>query len=39
VGIEPLTDKDFEIVSTDGREPVQCSRGGLQQLRIVLHPR
>lgn len=39
LGVEPVTDKEFEVVSSDGREPVHCRRGGLQQLRIVLDPR
>jgi hypothetical protein len=37
--IEPLSDRSFEVVSTDGKGPIDCTRGGLRQLRIVVDPR
>lgn len=37
--VDAVARRDFVIESEDGRAPVDCARGGLRQLRIVLSPR
>jgi hypothetical protein len=39
IEIDAVARREFTIVSADGRGPVDCSAGGLRQLRLVLHPR
>ena len=37
--VDAVSKRDFGVVSVDGSRPVQCTQGGLRQLRIVLAPR
>lgn len=36
--VEAVSKRDFSVVSTDGSRAIECPRGGLHQLRIVLAP-
>jgi len=39
IEVDAVARRDFEVVSADGRGPIDCREGGLRQLRVVLDPR
>jgi len=39
IEVDAVARREFNIASADGRGPVDCRRGGLRQLRLVMSPR